>query len=563
MFILIYLKSLTSIKVNAITSVKGCAMQEVTIRVINEIICQVVGLTDFDRDLLYKEYGVFIPSARYQPKYKIGLWDGKIHYFEKDGKTFINLLGDIFTKIDASKYTFKLEAYEGFVQAEPFELIDENYFSDFEWEKGHRLEGQPILLEPHQVNGANALLSNQKGMICYSTGSGKTLISAVLAKKVCERGKFLIIVPSRDLVINTANQLNYLGIETGTAFENDRIEEYSKKCVVTTWQGISSMYRRCKGKNYYQDKIKELENKQTRAYYNHNEEEFKQIREEINELKIRSDEDIIKAHNELNALKDGVIGFLFDEVHTAKSSECKKILTETFPMVHIRWGCTGTIPKDKADSLCLFTAIGPVVESMTAKELQDLGFLATCDIKMIKMKDTRLFTDYTTEYEVITTDEIRMNYIAKYVYDVTEKYGNSLILVNRIKQGEILLEKLKRQGANVVFLQGSDSVKHRTEEYKNVNDEMNKIIIATSQIASTGINMPRLFNLVLPDYGKSFVKVMQSIGRSLRLGSDKNHAFIHDISSTTKYANKHYRERKKFYTDANLPIEEMKWTSWG
>lgn len=83
MFILIYLKSLTSIKANAITSVKGCAMQEVTIRVINELICQVVGLTDFDRDLLYKEYGVFIPSARYQPKYKIGLWDGKIHYFEK------------------------------------------------------------------------------------------------------------------------------------------------------------------------------------------------------------------------------------------------------------------------------------------------------------------------------------------------------------------------------------------------------------------------------------------------------------------------------------------------
>ena len=288
-------------------------MQEVTIRVINEIICQVIGLTEFDKDLLYKEYGVFIPSARYQPKYKVGLWDGKIHYFEKDGKTFINLLQDIFTKIDASKYTFRMEAYEGFVPAEPFKLINENYFSDFVWEKGHRLEGQPILLEPHQVNGANALLSNHKGMICYSTGSGKTLISAVLAKKVCERGKFLIIVPSRDLVINTANQLNYLGIETGTAFENDRIEEYSKKCVVTTWQGISSMYRRCKGKNYYQDKIKELEKEQTRAYYNHNEEICKQIRNEINELKIKSAEDVVKAQNELNALKEGVVGFLFDE----------------------------------------------------------------------------------------------------------------------------------------------------------------------------------------------------------------------------------------------------------
>lgn len=277
--------------------------------------------------------------------------------------------------------------------------------------------------------------------------------------------------------------------------------------------------------------------------------------------KIEKSDKVYNLHikNNHNYIANGVV---VHNCHTAVAHEAKKILTETFPMVHIRWGCTGTIPKDKANALCLFTAIGPVVGTMTAKELQDLGFLATCDIKMIKMKDTRLFSDYTTEYEVITTDEMRMSYIAKYVYDITQEFGNTLVLVNRIKQGEILLEKLKRFGANVVFLQGSDTVKHRAEEYKNVNDEMNKIIIATSQIASTGINMPRLFNLVLPDYGKSFVKVMQSVGRSLRLGSDKNHAFIHDISSTTKYAKKHYRERKKFYSDANLPIEEIKWNVW-
>ena len=538
-------------------------MQEVTIRLLNEIKCQITGLTVLDKNLLYKMYAIFIPSARYQPTYKLGQWDGKIHYFEATGLTYTNLIQEFFTKIDSTQYTFNMEPYEGFVPAQPFDLIDCDYFSDFVWEKGHRLEGQPIVLEKHQVDGANALLSNQKGIICYSTGSGKTLISAVLAKKVCERGKFLIIVPSRDLVVNTASQLNYLGIETGTAFEDDRIEEYSKKCVVTTWQGISSMYRRSKGQNCYNDQIKELEKQQNKAYYNHNTPLFESIRAQINKLKEKSYEDTIKAQTELNTLKNGVVGFLFDETHCAKSHDCKKILTEMFPFVKIRWGCTGTIPKNDADALCLKIAIGPVVESMSSRELQDEGFLATCDIKMIKMVDNRVFLNYTDEYDEISTDTKRLSCIARYIDDVTEKYGNTLVLVNRIKQGEILLEKLKNIGADVVFLQGLDSVKHRTEEYKEVNKESNKIIIATAQIASTGINIPRLFNLVLLDYGKSFIKVIQSVGRALRLGYDKKHAYIHDISTTTKYAKRHYTERKKFYLEANLPLTEEKWKTWG
>ena len=200
---------------------------------------------------------------------------------------------------------------------------------------------------------------------------------------------------------------------------------------------------------------------------------------------------------------------------------------------------------------------------MSSRELQDEGFLATCDIKMIKMVDNRVFLNYTDEYDEISTDTKRLSCIARYIDDVTEKYGNTLVLVNRIKQGEILLEKLKNIGADVVFLQGLDSVKHRTEEYKEVNKESNKIIIATAQIASTGINIPRLFNLVLLDYGKSFIKVIQSVGRALRLGYDKKHAYIHDISTTTKYAKRHYTERKKFYLEANLPLTEEKWKTWG
>lgn len=537
-------------------------MLECQIKLLNEIKCQITGLSVLDKNLLYSKLALFIPSAIYQPKYKLGQWDGKIHYFESNGQTYINLLQDMFKLVSPEKYSFSLIPYEGYQPVVPFELVDEKFFADHVWEKGHRLEGQPVMLDEHQVMGINALLQNQKGMICFSTGSGKTLISAVLAKKVCERGKFLIIVPSRDLVVNTASQLNLLGIQTGTAFEDDRIEEYSKQCVVTTWQGIHSMYRRSKGENVYTKQIKDLERKQNKAHFSGNKEEFERIRVNINELKRVSANDITKATNELNTLKQGVVGFLFDETHLAKASVAKQILTEMFPFVKIRWGCTGTIPKDKADQYCLITSIGPVVARMSSKELQDKNFLASCDIKMIKMIDSRMFLNYTDEYENITVDIPRLTYMARYIDKITRETGNTLVLVNRIKQGEILLKELNKLQADAIFLDGEDTVKKRTTEYKKINEAEHKIILATAQIASTGINIPRLFNLVLLDYGKSFVKVMQSVGRALRLGSDKTHATVHDISATTKYAKKHYRERKKYYIEENLPVEEISWSDW-
>lgn len=537
-------------------------MLECQIKLLNEIKCQITGLSVIDKNILYSKLAIFIPSAIYQPTYKLGRWDGKIHYFENNGVTYINLIQEMFQLVSPDNYRFTLIPYENYQPVVPFETIDENYFSDFVWEKGHRLEGQPIKLEEHQVYGINSLLQNQKGMLCFSTGSGKTLISAALARKVCERGKFLIIVPSRDLVVNTASQLNYLGIPTGTAFEDDRIEEYSKRCVVTTWQGIHSMYQRSKGENIYKKQIKELERQQNKAYYSGNTNEFDRLRTNINELKNLSLKDIEKATNELNALKEGVYGFLYDEAHLGKASVSKQILTEMFPFVKVRWGCTGTIPKDKADRMCLISSIGPVVATMTSKELQDKNFLASCDIKMIRMIDSRMFLDYTSEFENISVDKPRLTYIAKYIDKIAKETGNTLVLVNRIKQGEILLSELQKIGADAVFLDGMDSVKKRTGEYKKINEETNKIILATAQIASTGINIPRLFNLVLLDYGKSFVKVLQSVGRALRLGSDKTHAVVHDISATTKYAKKHYRERKKFYQEENLPVEEIAWSDW-
>ena len=76
-----------------------------------------------------------------------------------------------------------------------------------------------------------------------------------------------------------------------------------------------------------------------------------------------------------------------------------------------------------------------------------------------------------------------------------------------------------------------------------------------------GINIPRIFNLVLVEPGKSFIRVIQSIGRGIRKAEDKDHVEIWDITSTAKFSKRHLTERKKFYNEARYPytIKKLKY----
>ena len=88
--------------------------------------------------------------------------------------------------------------------------------------------------------------------------------------------------------------------------------------------------------------------------------------------------------------------------------------------------------------------------------------------------------------------------------------------------------------------------------------DSNKIIIATYGVASVGINIPRIFNLILVEPGKSFVRVIQSIGRGIRKAEDKDFVQIWDITSTAKFSKRHLTKRKKFYNEAKYPFNVNK-----
>jgi superfamily II DNA or RNA helicase len=129
--------------------------------------------------------------------------------------------------------------------------------------------------------------------------------------------------------------------------------------------------------------------------------------------------------------------------------------------------------------------------------------------------------------------------------------GNTLVLVDRVAAGQAITSRL----SDSVFVNGSTKLKDRKEEYDEVATSSNKVLVATYGVAAVGINIPRIFNLVLLEPGKSFVRVIQSIGRGIRKAEDKDFVQIWDITSSCKFAKRHLTKRKEFYREANYPYE--------
>jgi superfamily II DNA or RNA helicase len=254
---------------------------------------------------------------------------------------------------------------------------------------------------------------------------------------------------------------------------------------------------------------------------------------------------------------EGVVCVIVDEVHMAKADALKTLLTGVMARVPIRWGLTGTIPKEAFESVALKVSLGPVVSKLAASDLQEKGVLAQCHVNIVQLVDHAEFTNYQSELKYLLEEPDRLQAIAGLIQQVKET-GNTLVLVDRIAAGTELVRLL---GDRAVFVSGATKAGDRQDEYDEVANVDDKIIVATYGVAAVGINIPRIFNLVLVEPGKSFVRVIQSIGRGIRKAEDKDHVEIWDITSTCRFAKRHLTKRKTFYKEANYPFtqEKLEW----
>jgi len=482
-------------------------MTECIIEIKDEVNVKIHDLDLVTRRQLEKKFKYFLPHAYHVPAYKLGRWDGCVSFFSMGGGTFLNLLNEIIPILN-EKYVIKVKdnrKNETFNFVEVTDIIHEKLI----WQKGHTHTGQNIILRDYQVDVINKFLAEPQSIQEIATGAGKTLITATLSYSVEQYGRSIVIVPNKDLVTQTEDDYKNLGLNVGVFF-GDR-KEFGCQHTICTWQSLNSMDKR------YKD----------------------------SEIDVG-----------LKTFTKDVVCLIVDEVHMAKADVLRKLLTGPFATIPIRWGLTGTIPKEDWQYVSLKASLGNVINRLSASELQEQEVLANCKINIIQVQDTVAYLNYQSELTYLTTNEDRIDYLAGLFKDIV-KGGNTLILVDRIKAGQLLQERL---GDESIFISGSVKSTDRRKQYNEVQEADNKIIVATYGVASIGINIPRIFNLVLVEPGKSFVRVIQSIGRGIRRAGDKDFVQVWDITSSAKFSKRHLTKRKKFYAEAKYPYSIKKVT---
>ena len=389
-------------------------MKKATITIRDEVNIKIEGLDlDTRRDLV-KKFKYDVPYARYLPAVRLGRWDGKVAYFQLGGSTYVNLLPEILPILDKHNYDIELDDQRTYTTTFEFDQVHEQTYAHKAWPEKHPQAGKPIELRDYQVEIINNFLANPQCLQEVATGAGKTIMTAALSDAVSKYGRSIVIVPNKSLVTQTEKDYINMELDVGVYF-GDR-KEYGRSHTICTWQSLNNL--------------------------------MKNTKNGIGDCTIQE-------------FLEDVVCVIVDEVHMAKADALKTLLTTVMAQVPIRWGLTGTIPKEAFESQALLVSLGPVISKLAASELQDRGVLAQCHVNVVQMVDTVEHKTYQQELKYLLEESGRLDAIAQLVLQVNET-GNTLVLVDRVAPGHELVARL---GDRAVFVSGATKGAARQEEY--------------------------------------------------------------------------------------------------
>ena len=355
----------------------------------------------------------------------------------------------------------------------------------------------------YQQECIEILLKSSKGICVVATAGGKSLIIAYLIDNINLqfKNKSLIIVPTLQLVEQFKEDLTEYQIKSSIGIVNSNYKEFDNDIVISTWQSL-------------QNDIESL--------------------------------------YQFNTV-------ICDEVHTVQAVKLQEIL-ENCSNAKFKFGVTGTMPQNNLDNMNVRSFIGPVLKIFRGRDLADLGFISKCVIKMMYIHyNEEPLGEYTDIKNEIFLNNYRMGLI-KHI--ISNKNNSILILVEKIeKEGKILEKYLQEVFPNkeIVFLSGKDSSKMRNDYRSKMNTVNNMVIIATYQTFQMGTNIPSLRTIILASSTKSFIRVIQSLGRVLRkhVSKELGGAELYDIVDCCKYLLNHSEKRYKHYTKEKHDVIEM------
>lgn len=389
-------------------------------------------------------------------------------------------------------------------------LLHEKFFADYGITDLVKLS---LPLRDYQETGILKCLKQGNGVAVSATASGKTLIIATLVETIRKNSekshKTLIVVPGIQLVEQTFNDLLEYGVDSK---------------ILSRWSGDHA--------------------------YNSN-----------SKIVIASLSILQSKKSDLQILEDCDL-FIADEVHKFRKGNKANKLLDKVKTIH-RFGFTGTMPEDKMDEWNIIGRFGPILMKKTSKELQDKDYVTDAKVQVVRIKYKEPFVykncstfleptaRYNEECEYIYNNSFRNGVISQLAHKVN---NNMLILVDRIDQGELLTKTIKehKKGKKVFFIRGSVEVQDREKIRQIMETNNNVVCVAITSIFSTGINIKNLHYILFASAGKAKIKIIQSIGRGLRLHASKDMLIIFDICDILEYSVKHLAKRLSLYTKEKI-----------
>ena len=259
-----------------------------------------------------------------------------------------------------------------------------------------------------------------------------------------------------------------------------------------------------------------------------------------------------------------------DECHNGKSTAIKGIMEKTLDC-EFKFGTTGTTGGKKVNDLLIQGVFGKIEKFVTTKQLMDRNQVAQLTIKCvsflypeIERKECRNM-DYQEEIAWLTKHNRRNSAIINSIADMP---GNQLVLANKVSHVEDLYERAKRKypERNIYIIHGKVDKEEREKIRIAVDKDDKSTIFATYGTMSTGVSIRNLNHVIFASGSKSMIRVLQSLGRVLRLSETKSTAILWDIFddlSIKKHKNftlKHFIERFKIYTAEKFTMENLKVT---
>ena len=244
---------------------------------------------------------------------------------------------------------------------------------------------------------------------------------------------------------------------------------------------------------------------------------------------------------------------IVDEVHhvNIKSSQYGHVMNHSLSPIKI--GLTATEPTDYEQFLINEGYFGPTIAELTIEEGIEKGIIAIPKINLVVVPynievNQKGQYKYRTLYEHgIVKNRDRNKLIASEVV-LTLAFGHStLIVVERIDHGELILKELERAGLKKVpFVQGSTDKSKRIKVKKQLLDKEIYIVICT-RVWKEGINIPTLDHVILASGMKDEKQVIQALGRGLRVTEKKTRVKLTDFLDPYRFLSEHSIARLHIY----------------